>query len=205
MPSWRPADALARLYALQKAPWNWPQWQKLTGIQDGLFPEDPSKRPKGLSKQDSLHIETFLVALSLLPNEDTQLKFAARETADQYDPGRQAWRKFIGSQWQKWNVSGIINDLLREKSCHPIDIMLADDTTDFPESSTLAPRVQEDVALTLFGPEVISENGLVHTKYRKVVGILVQKVWTRINQSYRRMTKRFPAYEQAALDAFNGE
>lgn len=205
MPSHSIHSALIKLFYLDGAPWGWPVWQGLTGVKHGLFPEDDSQLPQGISRQDALEVLSYFNQYQALPTEDQKIKFTNQRQGTMVS-GRNKWRSWITAGWKTWKIHAIIEEVLTSEGLHPVTLMLtSDDMEAWPPSDMYVPIALDAVALALFGEESMDSSGRLAAKYRTATQHLVQRSWITLHKQSNRNKARLAALEEAATKAFNGQ
>ncbi|KAI6009149.1 hypothetical protein EDC04DRAFT_2610697 [Pisolithus marmoratus] len=75
MPSFSVMTVLALAHSCEGIPWTLHTWQEITGITNGLFPNDDHKLPTSISRADAVNIATYFDALDEKGTRDKWLKF----------------------------------------------------------------------------------------------------------------------------------
>lgn len=200
-------SALTQMWVNQKlAPWDFPQWQKLTGVENGLFPDDDSLLPTGWTRQDAIYISQYFDEFGKVGSEDDKIKFASGRRGSAPVAGRDLWRSWVTDLWQKKGVHAIVTGVLQDLNLHPMTIALAEGTglDKLPNNSTYLPLAVNDVGRALFGEEACNALGHICTPLRGPTLALMQRTWINIYNQLRRSSKRIASLERAAAEAYNG-
>jgi hypothetical protein len=208
MPSHTAASSLIQLYFCkghEGAPWIWEQWQLITGIKHGLFPEDDRFLPYGWTRLDSDDICSYFNHYQSLDTEENKKKFVVGSRGGGVFPGRDKWRAFINGNWEKWNVHDRIVRVLRDLHIHPISIMIEEGSLEkWPSADTYLQIAVDGIASTLFGSESFGGREILPMDLRRTVIDIGQRSWARIRGKVNGDKKRLKQLDDLAMKAFNG-
>ncbi|KAF6745335.1 P-loop containing nucleoside triphosphate hydrolase protein, partial [Ephemerocybe angulata] len=191
-----------------EAPWCFPTWQEITGVDYGLFPQDDELLPLTWNRDMADDIARYFDALQAKATEDDRVKFSAvqRKVGNDNTPGRALWRKYITDNYDKrWNIHTRIANVLTDVGIHPSQLMAAQgDFTDFPAAHSYLPVALDPIALALFGHESFDKAGHLRKDLRESTLMLGQRTWDhlrKINQrEWKHLEKAEAAMEKALKD-----
>ncbi|GLB36948.1 putative aortic smooth muscle cell differentiation [Lyophyllum shimeji] len=185
MPTHKGPAALAKMHALNGAPWQWPTWQGLTGIRHGLFPDDDTKLPRGWTRQNAVDVQSFFRAYQQQPTEEAKLSFIANSKGVSAYPGREFWNAWVNRYLPTWGIHALIVEELREFEIHPLTILMREGTPTFGRT----PRPTYPWSSTLL----------------ECLQMLVQRSWNNIRMQINRMRTQHTEIEAAALATFKAD
>ncbi|KAF5309269.1 hypothetical protein D9611_015099 [Ephemerocybe angulata] len=211
MPTHTAHSALVKFwFALEGAPWGYPTWQDITGLEAGIFPEDSSHRPRGWSEQDVAHIKSYFEEYKAKRTEDEKIKFAGltRKVGKDVVPGRALWRTFVTENYSRsWNIHGRISKVLNDVRIHPMQLMSSlGDFDEYPGAISYLPMALDHIALALFGQESFDKSGHLQRELRDPTLILAQRTWEHLRRAHGRDYARLEKLEgimQKALQALH--
>jgi len=196
---------LTKLFFLG-APWNWPVWQAITGVEHGLFPSDDSQLPKPWDRQTANEISAYFDRFDAAATDDAKLQLA--NSRNNNIPGLLKWRSWVSSNYTKtWGIQSTIVRVLEERNVHPLRIMLAEDPPQlnvWPDAETYTAVVIDAVGYALFGPEALNAHGLLRQNLRGPTKVLVQRTWLNLRASITRSRNRLEKLDAKATSAFKG-
>lgn len=205
MPSHTAASALISLFFANGAPWNWPSWQEITGVSNGLFPDDDRLLPGAWTRQDAHDIQSYFRQYQSLENEQSRIKFTANTKGSASIPGRKKWTDFISKIWEKAPIHNLIVEGLRKHGVHPITLVARGDSFDmWPKADTYIPLALDTIGMLLFGQEAFGDNEILPYTTRKYLTVLVQRSWNRIREQIHRDKGNLVKLEQTTTKAFEG-
>jgi len=190
-----------------QAPWNFPQWQAITGVIHGLFPEDDSLLPKGWTRETANSVRSYFDQYSKKKKEDDKIKFASGRAGGHQVPGRDLWRKWVTEGWKTWKIHSRIIQVLSSENLHPLTLALGSKTgslESWPPGAQYIPMAVDPVGAVLFGPESQDIYGRIHADLRQTTQALIQRTWTNLYNQTQRSRTRIVNLEKDATDAFNG-
>ncbi|THU76660.1 hypothetical protein K435DRAFT_813188, partial [Dendrothele bispora CBS 962.96] len=205
MPSTLVSEVLLKLYFLDDTsayPWCFSEWQRVTGVEHGLFPEDDRLLPKPWSRKDADDIYSFFMQYRQLPEASQQEKFFKGGRGEDECPGRDKWRSWVKKHWDKWEIHPIVIRCLQEADVHPISIMVAGDSLEWPNSTFCLPSATPELARALFGPEAFDDKGVLPAKFRQHLVSIGQRSWDRLRQRINNQKDRIHLLEESAMAAF---
>jgi TATA-binding protein-associated factor len=195
------------MYIDSHAPWDFPRWKSLTGIQNGLFPEDDSLLPKTWSREDANSVRSYFDQYSKKKKEDDKIKFASARAGGHQVPGRDFWRKWVTDSWKDWKIHSKIIEVLSIENLHPLTLALNSKTRSlesWPPANQYVPMAVDPVGAALFGPECQDIFGRVQADLRQTTQALIQRTWTNLYNQVQRTKVRLAGLEEDATNAFNG-
>lgn len=207
MPSHTIQSTLIGLFlTVNGAPWGFDKWKQITGVSHGLFPDDPFQLPSGWSPEDAEYINQYFDQYEALGSEDEKAKFAAsRSNAANtaHVPGRDIFRKWVSRSWGHWRIHAKIEEVLRKNSLHPLILMRAQGTLDWPNGCSYIPLVVDPVGKELFGEEALDSLGLVSPQLRAPMQGLITRTWINTYNQFRRNKTRLADLEKKTTLAFD--
>lgn len=205
MPTHTVPSAVIKLWTLG-VPWDYPAWQVATGVQHGLFPDNPALLPKGWTPEDASNVKSYFDQYRLQPTEDDKIAFA-RQTKGSALPGRKKWRDWISALWRTSRIHERIIAVLHANNCHPLTLAVesSNGTTSWPMGGTWIPLCLDAVASELFGEDCLDQHGRLPESLRAPTQALVQRTWTNLTKRLDRGKKRIATLEEEAIQAFDGE
>lgn len=220
MPTHSIQGAVAALFEVDGAPWNFPAWISLTGVKNGLFPKNDKDLPNGWTREDATLVEAYFITYLKLKTETQRLCAASSRTGNV--AGRDIWRKWLSRCWKEWDVHSIISKCLTDAKLHPLQIALAAKNSpvnatkslhskahplNLPvESNLLLQLVIETAGLALFGPEAFDDDtDRIIYALRAPFTVLVQRCWINNKNVIIRDTQKMAKLEIQATEAFNSE
>ncbi|KXN84276.1 SWI/SNF-like matrix-associated actin-dependent regulator [Leucoagaricus sp. SymC.cos] len=204
MPSHTAACALIKLYAVGGAPWQWPTWQKLTGICHGLFPQDDKDLPPGWTRKDAEDIESYFTGYLNQGSEEDMQRFSKKSGTPAY-PGRNLWNSYVQKMWSRWKIHAIIVDELKAADIHPQDILIRenDPHLTWPNADSYLPQIFDSLGLRIFGDEAFPDGSeVLRSALRAPLRMLIQRSWTSIRVHVGNIKKRAAEREAVARAAF---
>jgi TATA-binding protein-associated factor len=220
MPSHTAASALISLYAIDEAPWKWPQWQAITGIHHGPFPEKDELLPRGWTRQDADDIQSYFKQYSEIDGEERKIKFA-RGHGGSAVPGRTKWNAYIRKSWEAWKIHNLIVTGLRQEDIHPFQITAResddryvhhsrslprstsdDGCSSWPNADLYIPLALDPVGDAIFGQEAFGDSSRLPAKLRRPLTVIIQRSWARLRVKSKADEKRLVAMEEQATTAF---
>lgn len=205
MPSHTIASAVIKLWTLG-VPWDLANWQALTGVQNGLFPDNSALLPKGWTREDATDIKSYFDQYNRQPTEDDKISFT-RQSKGSILPGRKRWREWINALWRTSRIHEKITFVLHANNCHPVTLFVesSDGTVTWPMGGTWIPLCLDAVASELFGEDCLDQHGRLPEPLRAPTQALVQRTWTNLNKRLDRGKNRLALLELEAIEAFEGE
>ncbi|THU81192.1 hypothetical protein K435DRAFT_809279 [Dendrothele bispora CBS 962.96] len=131
-----------------------------------------------------------------------QEKFLKGGRGEDECPGRDKWRSWITKQWDKWEIHLIVVRCLQEADVHPISVMVAGESLEWPNSTFCLPSATPELARALFGPEAFDSKGVLPAKFRQYLVSIGQRSWDRLRQRINKQKDRIHLLEESALAAF---
>jgi hypothetical protein len=194
----------------QKLPWNGQRWKTLTGIHNGLFPDDVSLLPKYLGwtvNERNTVLRLFNSALNKAPKDVWEMM--ARPPADLRDAIKiwaQTWKKI----WDRVNGFTVMEGILMRTDCHPHKMMLDEKLEEFPKRPSSLGHCPQYIANDIFGKEISlrrSSHGdpILTLEVGDIMDRLLSVLWQRLAQKTDKMEKTFKAQEKQATESFNSE
>lgn len=208
MPSHTVQSALVCMYhESDGAPWNFPTWKVITGVQHSLFSPDPSFLPKGWTAEDRKAVDIYFDQYKKQPSEEAKLAFSASRSNASQVPGREFFRKWVTRSWADWRIHARIEEILVAENIHPLIIIRTarKGTLDWPNGSVYIPLVVDAVGRALFGEESMDPLGLLSCDLREAVQALVQRTWINLWNQFKRNKKRLAELEKNTILAFESE
>jgi TATA-binding protein-associated factor len=207
MPTHTIPSALLHMYHdIPGAPWIYPTWQRLTGIQHGLTPATDVQLPKGWTRENVEHFKSYESQYKQLPKEDKKIKFSAARLGSAELPGRAFWRTFTLRLWSTCGLHTKISGILSHADLHPMRLAATSDPPgQWPASATWAPLAVDPVSLELFGPEALDEHGRLRGKLRPMCTALITRTWLNLYNQYNRCKGQIEDREQQATKAFESK
>ncbi|THU83402.1 hypothetical protein K435DRAFT_871318 [Dendrothele bispora CBS 962.96] len=172
-----------------------------------------------MSTADSLDASCFILRHKLLglksffpykglldtPSEASQQeKFFKGGRGEDECPGRDKWRSWIAKQWDKWEIHPIVIRCLQEADVHPISIMVAGESLEWPNSTFCLPSATPELARALFGPEAFDSKGVLPAKFRQHLVSIGQHSWDKLRRRINNQKDRIHLLEESAMAAFTG-
>ncbi|RDB19056.1 Transcription regulatory protein SNF2 [Hypsizygus marmoreus] len=205
MPSHTAASALVKLYSSKGTPWEWSNWQDITKIRQGLFPDDDKNLPPGWTRKNAIDVQSYFRAYHQLPSEEKKIAFATNSKASAY-PGREFWNAWVCRHWNSWGIHNFVVGELREWNVHPLNILIRehhDVNVVWPTSDFYIPMILDSLAMKLFGEEAFPDGSdVLTTELRKCLQIIAQRSWSTIRKQVGAMKSRRNEIEATALAAF---
>jgi hypothetical protein len=124
MPTISLAGALLALGSpTDNVPWDWPQWQQMTGIEVALYlPRAVDNLPANWDAQIQSAVSAFALNFSNLSDAD-RVEYIKNQK-DNDAEGRKAWISFVNNGWNKtWKIHDVVNRILLEYQVHPYAVM----------------------------------------------------------------------------------
>ncbi|RXW13670.1 hypothetical protein EST38_g12186 [Candolleomyces aberdarensis] len=197
-------SGLLRLYYdIPGAPWNWPRWKEMTGIQHGLFPADDAHLPPGWTREDAKAIRSYFEAYRALPTEEAKHAFASvtkKANIEDYS-GRTLWRTWIVNNWPRWKIQLKIHNAFEDSSCLWMQIMVANNLKGLPKDIPIGDALDR-IAYTLFGDDGLDSNGKILYLLRKSVHIFALSASNNLRKTAQRLIDRVVRNEGAIDAAF---
>ncbi|KAJ2911463.1 hypothetical protein MD484_g8951, partial [Candolleomyces efflorescens] len=197
-------SGLLRLYYdIPGAPWNWPRWKEITGIQHGLFPDEDAKLPPGWTRNMASAIHSYFEAYRALPTEEAKHSFASvtkRENQEDYS-GRAMWRSWIIKNWGRWKIQLKIHNAFEDSDCLWHQVMVANQLTSFPKEIPIT-DAHDRITYSLFGSDGLDDNGKTLYRVRKSVHIFAQAAASNFRRSGLRLIARVQRDELGINAAF---
>lgn len=193
-------------------PWDFPAWQDATGVTHGLFPDDPTDRPKGWTEEDLANIKSLFSRYRALRSDEKKTNFLRDNNANVL-PGRQKWKQWANAIWRSSKSQSKIIAVFTAQNCHPYTRSLAalKATGKTKESRITASGAQwiplclDAIAIALYGDECLDEHGYLPETYRTPTQALAQRTWVSLLKRIDRTLVRLPGLEENARDAFHSE
>jgi hypothetical protein len=208
MPSHAIHGALVQMYYdLDGAPWNFETWKELTGVHNGLFPEDDRQLPHGWSRQTAIEVSSYFDQFRACMSEDERIKFSSvKKKKGQNVPGRTAWRDWVAKLWKGKKIHEKIIKVLSAENLHPYTLAAQNDPPNtWPSANQWVPLATDPVGLALFGEECYSDGvERVRGCLRQTTGALITRTWLVLYNGLQRSKKRMDFLESAAIQAFEG-
>ena len=104
------------------APWGLPAWQQISGVTNGLFPEEDSLLPAGWTREMATAVHSYFKQYAEKTTEDNKIKFAASTKANSAVPGRAIWTKWFNAMWTKRGVTSQISKIIRKARLDPMSV-----------------------------------------------------------------------------------
>lgn len=104
------------------APWNFPAWQRISGVTNGLFPEDDSLLPAGWTRDMATAVHSYFKQYAEKKTEDAKIKFAAATKANSAVPGRKIYTKWFNAMWLKRGIGSQISKIIRKARLDPMTV-----------------------------------------------------------------------------------
>lgn len=207
MPSHTAHSALIKLYFCPEAngaPWNWPQWQNITGIRHGLFPADDDKLPDDWTREDANNVYSFFSEYNRRVGEEAKKHFCANYKDGNHRVAGDIWTKFVRKHWEKWKIHDTIVKAFRQAGVHPMTLMVDSGSLDWPDATSYIPIAVDSIGMALFGEDAFGEKDLLNGDIRKCTQILAQCSWTRIRNRVSADKGKLTNLESLAVQAFEG-
>ncbi|KAI6097725.1 P-loop containing nucleoside triphosphate hydrolase protein [Pisolithus croceorrhizus] len=154
MPSFTVAGALLQLSEGGKDPWNWPQWQAITGLSSApwVVETETTPHPLGWDAQTLDAVQAFVRAFDTRTKQEDRVRFM-RKRDDTYSVGREAWRTFVTTHWLKeWRLERKVMDILQDNALAPIDQVKRFDAQALPPMEDCGlESAHAGIAFALFG------------------------------------------------------
>jgi hypothetical protein len=204
MPTPHIAAAFAVLFCYEEAPWKWSTFQSHSGLTNGPL-DQPS--PFGMDPAELTSLQSFLDAVRLVPSESQRISFVnGSKNTDAHDAGRRSWKRFINKVWEKSKLHSVIISALKTAGLHPIDLMKANNSDEWPDGNNYLPTAIDEVGSSLFGEECFPpESNRVRDIFRSAIKILTAKSWNLIRRTFRTDVAKLPALEEGAIKALQGK
>ncbi|KAF9455565.1 P-loop containing nucleoside triphosphate hydrolase protein [Collybia nuda] len=211
MPSHTVHSALIQMHLDDGAPWVYPRWMEITGVTHGIFPDEDSPLPKGLTRQDLVYLRSYFDQYGKKVKEDDKIKFASATKNSAQVPGRRIWRQWVTDRWRDWKIHMRIISILKAENLHPISLALSAQEPDavemtidtfWPPGKMYIPMAVDSVALELFGMEIQNSRGAIPPRARGIVQALIQRTWKVIHNQVDRSQGRIRKVEEEAIRAF---
>lgn len=193
--------ALINLYKCDGAPWQWPAWQKLTGVHHGLFPDDDTLLPNDLTRKDVLEIKSYFDRFLAEP-EEKRLKLHNEKAG--VVPGRDKWKKWVTAASRQWKLHSVVVDAFKENNINPNEIVRAGQLTDWPDARSYITSALDSLGTTLFGDESLDDIGHLCNPLRSSASTIAQISWNLLRVQHTRAGKKLTAAEEAAMTALEG-
>ncbi|RXW14189.1 hypothetical protein EST38_g11666 [Candolleomyces aberdarensis] len=207
MPTPTPATTLARIWGTADgAPWNYPAWQSRTGVFGGFHESESTLLPPEFSREQVENILKYLRHLNSIQHEEDRNKFArGLSSDDDIWPGRLLWNNWIKKMMSgQWRVHQTIAEVLSSMSIHPSQIMVDErDFTRKPSGETYIPMALDKIGQVLFGPDALTTSGLLKTKLRHLLGLIVTRTWENASRTSLARASRYPIVKGNAIALFN--
>lgn len=188
-------------------PWDLPEWQAITGIKHGLFPDDDALLPKGWTRETANFIESYFDQFDKKPTEEAKASFSsARKNASQV-PGRQLWRDFVTKKWKTWGLHAKIAGVLATESLHPLTLALSSKSQSIeklPRSADYIHTAVDPVGRVIFGAEALDQHGRVKMELRRSLHALIYRTWLNLKNQVVRSKDRIAVLEKNTKDALEG-
>ncbi|RDB15031.1 Protein CHROMATIN REMODELING 5 [Hypsizygus marmoreus] len=187
-------------------PWNYPQWQDITGVRHGLFPAEDSLLPTGWSRETATFISSYFDQYNQKDSEDAKIKFAAGRANANLLPGRELWRKWVVDSWKTWKVHARITEILSRENLHPLTVTLSSPSGSldvWPNGALFVPLAVDPVAHDLFGDECLNSIGRARTEIRQATQAIIQRTWLMLRNQVNRNKDRIVNLEKEAINAFD--
>lgn len=190
MPSHTVHGALVKLhFSIPGAPWNYDHWKDATGVYYGLFPSDDSKLPRGWTRENANHVESYFDQFNKKTSEDEKIRFAARKTIETI-PGRAFWQQWVNNHLAAWDLHARITAGLQRLYLTPLQLAVANGQDVLSNNSSFLASSLDKIGLDLFGPEALDRNGLLKFPLRDGVLSLVQRTWENLKKQVRSSSTR---------------
>ena len=207
MPSHVIHGALVQMYYdLDGAPWCFATWKALTGVHNGLFPDDDNQLPIRWSRQTAKEISSFFDQFRACNTEEEKISFSSVKKSGTNVPGRTIWRDWVAKIWKDRGIHEKITEVLSAENLHPYALMDGNDSSaPWPPANMWVPLAIDPVALALFGEECYSDGvERLRVCLRSSTGALITRTWLVLYSGLKRSRKRIEALELAAIRAFEG-
>lgn len=206
MPGHRFSGSLLHFWLLSGSPWSWQTWKDLTGLSDGLFPNDDSKLPLGLTRNKVESIKAFISEYSNLSKEDDKIKFLQKRGSVP-NAGRDAWLDISSKVWKKAKIHDHIVKCFRDVRIHPADLCSNNSTNPSNiKAEDYLPLAIDSIGLQLFGPDILdSSSSLVAQPYRSLVRQVAMQSWESLRYHLIRASTKLPELKEKALEAIKGQ
>jgi hypothetical protein len=193
-------------YDLDGAPWHFVTWKALTGVHNGLFPEDDSQLPDGWDRQTATAISSFFDQFRACMTEDEKINFSSVKKKGQNVPGRTAWRNWVTKIWKDAKIHEIITKVLSAENLHPHALAAQSDSPEtWPSAAMWVPLAIDAVALALFGEECYADGvERVRSCLRNTTGTLITRTWLVLYNDLKRYKKKVESLEAVAIQSFEG-
>jgi len=202
MPSITVATALGLAHAQGGIPWDIDSWKEITGVSHGLFPEDDSNLPLGISRADANDISTYFDVLSKKATQEQQIQFSRAK--DRYT-GRSLWNKWVGKKYAAWRIHDMAVKAMTDSSCHPHMIMQADELDTWPDTSIVANLAQPGLGLALFGTDGLTSLNMVKPSLRVLVNAITFRTVDVLKTRFNRICTKAKHYRERAEKAYLGK
>ncbi|KAK1219142.1 hypothetical protein PQX77_018153 [Marasmius sp. AFHP31] len=193
MPTKTVAAALIEAYFdLQHAPWTFSTWKQLTGVPHGLFPSDDGQLPHQWTRQTATDVWSFFQQYNQLPTEKERDKFIKKGE----HPGRMLWVNWVQKHWESWGIHDLFITHLKEASAHPFQIMLNDDSTDWPNSANQLPKAEDAIGMALFGPDAFPPTSTsLPSRFHSLYMAFGNRCWARTRAKVKNDLKKLEQYK----------
>ncbi|KAH6886631.1 hypothetical protein BKA70DRAFT_1464552 [Coprinopsis sp. MPI-PUGE-AT-0042] len=206
MPSHTPPSCLIKLYhAVEGAPWIYEEWQGLTGVRFGLFPEDDQHLPHGWTRKNADDVKKYFELYQKEKSEDDKIRFASyRRKKGHVDPlpGRVFWREWVTSNYTThWKIHTVVKDALTDANIHPVQLMVEyDDLETSPSSEHYLPGIIDTIAPILFGTASLDNGNRLLRELRTPTVALLGRTWALALRSMAGRRKAMAKLEKASSD-----
>ncbi|KAH6899432.1 P-loop containing nucleoside triphosphate hydrolase protein [Coprinopsis sp. MPI-PUGE-AT-0042] len=206
MPSHTPPSCLIKLYhAVEGAPWIYEEWQGLTGVRFGLFPEDDQHLPHGWTRKNADDVKKYFELYQKEKSEDDKIRFASyRRKKGHVDPlpGRVFWREWVTSNYTThWKIHTVVKDALTDANIHPVQLLVEyDDLETSPSSEHYLPGIIDTIAPILFGTASLDNGNRLLRELRTPTVALLGRTWALALRSMAGRRKAMAKLEKASSD-----
>jgi len=190
------------------APWDFPAWKRISGVTNGIFPEDDSLLPSGWTRETATAIQSYFTQYSEKKTEVAKIKFAASTKANAVVPGRSLWTKWFNSMWIKRGVASNISKIISDARLDPMSVkrFIAPNTLEKGwNCASYLNLVIDPVGEYLFGPQAMNPLGLLNIGYRARVQAIIIRTYESLRRQAIRAETSIDALEQKALQAFDSK
>ncbi|TFK59812.1 hypothetical protein BDN72DRAFT_780239 [Pluteus cervinus] len=185
----------------EQAPWSYSKWKELTGISHGLFPDDDTLLPKGLTREAANSILSYFDQWKAKSSQDDRVKYSAARRNPH--PGLKFWRDWFAQAWQSWGIHEIITSVMTDEKVHPFILArLSGDGVQWPKAIEYITLLVDPVAEVLFGRECFDTSGRAAGPLRPSIRALIQRTWNNLFRQQKRSLKRIDGLRDEALSAF---
>ncbi|KAJ8085323.1 hypothetical protein PM082_004119 [Marasmius tenuissimus] len=203
MPSKKVPELLIELYfTLDGAPWNFRSWQERTRIYHGLFPEFDKDLPAGWNRRNANDVLSWFKEYDGILNPKEKEKCARSSSK----PGQEFFSTWVTKNWDKWGIHDEVCASLRERECHPFQLLRTDPTIKtFPEARFHLTKVTDDIARRLLGSELFPRGSRTVPSAYSELGfptVFILRSWVRLKKKWDTDQKRFKTLATDAKAAY---